>query len=439
MNENVDPATMREVQPTRPLRPSVAPPQPKRRPWLRWLTALVLAAAAILVWQRWEQLAPGTTVKKKETADKASTPPQTVRATPAVSGDMPILIDALGTVTPFATVTIRTQIAGKLMSVGFKEGQLVKVGDFLAQIDPRPYEAALAQAQGQLDKDTALLQQAQSDLARYQTLSRQDSIAKQQVDDQQFLVAQDKAAMASDQAQIDTAKLNIGYTKILSPIAGRVGLRLVDPGNYVQPSDSNGIVVVTELDPISVIFSTPEDNLPRISARLKAAGKLPVTALDRGNVQQLATGELTTYDNQVDTTTGTFKLRADFANPDNALFPNQFVNVKLLVDTLTGVVLAPNAAVQLGQKGPFVYVVKDGKTVEARDVKTGSADSAHTVIESGLTAGESVVTDGVDRLRDGADIRLAGAKPDATPGAGGQGKGQHRHGGGGKPKEEGAQ
>ena len=400
----------------------------------------MLAAIAILVWARWEQIAPGTIEKKKvASADKAESAPQTVRAVAAETGAMPITIDALGTVTPLATVTIRTQISGKLMSVGFAEGQLVKTGDFLAQIDPRPYEASLALAQGQLSKDTALMQQAQADLARYQTLSRQDSISKQQVEDQVFLVAQDKAAMASDQAQIDTATLNIGYTKILSPISGRVGLRLVDPGNYVQPTDSAGIVVVTELDPISVVFSTPEDNLPRISARLKAAGKLPITAFDRANVKPLETGELTTYDNQIDTTTGTFKLRAQFPNPDNGLFPNQFVNVKLLLDTLTGVVLTPNAAVQLGQKGPFVYVVKDGKTVEARQVKTGATDGGHTVIESGLAAGESVVTDGVDRLRDGAAIRLAGATPAATPGGGDPAKGQHRHGRGKKATEEGAQ
>jgi multidrug efflux system membrane fusion protein len=429
MNENVDPARIREVQPTRPANPALKP-IPRRRPWARALFVVVLAVAAFVAWERWEKLAPGTLPEKK-TAEKAA-PPQTIRAAQAQTGDMPITIDALGTVTPLAVVTIRTQISGRLMSVGFTEGQMVKTGDFLAQIDPRPYEAALAQAQAQLAKDTALLQQAQSDLARYQTLSKQDSISRQQVDDQAFLVAQDKAAIASDQAQIDTANLNIGYTRITSPITGRVGLRLIDPGNYVQPSDTNGLVVVTELDPISILFSTPEDNLPRISARLKAAGSLPVTAFDRANVQELEKGELTTFDNQIDTTTGTFKLRANFPNPDNKLFPNQFVNVRLLVDTLTGVILVPNAAVQLGQSGPFVYVVNDGKTVEVRNVKTGPADSAHTVIESGLKAGESVVTDGVDRLKDGAEIRFAGAPPSAG------GEGQHKHGGGRNKKDQGS-
>jgi multidrug efflux system membrane fusion protein len=429
MNENVAPPALREAQPATTPKPVVAPPRPRRRRWLRLLAALVLAVAALVAWERWERLAPGT-VDATKPAEKTAPPPQTVRAAEAVRGDMPITIDALGAVTPFATVTVHTQIAGRLMSVGYQEGQLVKTGDFLAQIDSRPYEAALAQAQGQLAKDTALEQQAQADLARYVTLNRQDSIAKQQVDDQQFLVTQDKAAIASDQAQIDTAKLNIAYCHIVSPIDGRVGLRLVDPGNYVQPSDATGLLVIAQLDPISVVFSTPEDNLPRITQRLNAGAKLPVTAFDRANVNQLAVGTLTSFDNEIDTTTGTFKLRATFANPNGALFPSQFVNVRLLVDTLSGVVLAPNAAVQLGQSGPFVYVVKDGKSVEVRKVKTGASDSRRTVIESGLEAGESVVIDGVDRLRDGAEIRLAAANPAgaAAPGAGAEGgERQHRH------------
>ena len=215
--------------------------------------------AVVVGWQYFEKIAPSTT----EGGRPAGPPAQTVRAAAAFKGDMPVTIDSLGAVTPFATVTVKTQIAGRIMQVGFQEGQMVKEGDFLAQIDPRPYEAALALAQAQLAKDTALHAQAQADLARYETLSKQDSIARQQVDDQVFLVAQDKAAMASDQAQIDTAKLNIAYCHIVSPVNGRVGLRLVDPGNYVQPSDATGIVVITQIDPISVIFSTPEDNLPR--------------------------------------------------------------------------------------------------------------------------------------------------------------------------------
>ena len=415
MNETVDPATTRVAEPTpAPVQPQDSPPRRKRR-WPRWLAALILAVIAFVAFERWEKLAPGT-VDATKPAGKTGAPPQTVRAASAARGDMPITIDALGAVTPLATITVKTQIAGKLMSVGFQEGQIVKTGDLIAQIDPRPYEAALAQAQAQLAKDTATYNQAVADLARYQTLNRQDSIAKQQVDDQVFLVASDKAAIAVDQAQIDTAKLNLSYTRILSPINGRVGLRLVDPGNYVQPSDTSGLVVITQLDPISVDFNTPEDNLPKITPRVAAGAKLPVTAFDRANVKSLATGELAAYDNQVDTSTGTVKMRASFANPDNVLFPSQFVNVRVLVDTLKNVVLAPNAALQLGQSGPFVYVVKDGKTVEVRNVKTGAADTTRTVIEQGLEAGESVVIDGVDRLRDGAEIRLVGAKPGAAGG-----------------------
>jgi multidrug efflux system membrane fusion protein len=439
MNETVDPATTRVVEPIRapvqpPVQPLAPPPPPKRR-WRRWLAALVLAVIAFVAFERWEQLAPGT-VDATKPAGKTAVPPQTIRAASAERGDMPIVIDALGAVTPLATITVKTQISGKLMSVGFQEGQIVKIGDLIAQIDSRPYEAALAQAQAQLAKDTATYNQAVADLARYQLLNKQDSIARQQVDDQVYLVASDKAAIAVDQAQIDTAKLNLGYTRIVSPINGRVGLRLVDPGNYVQPSDASGLVVITQLDPITVDFNTPEDNLPRIAPRVAAGVKLPVTAYDRANVKMLAAGELTTYDNQIDTTTGTVKMRASFTNPDNALFPSQFVNVRLLVNTLKDVVLVPNAAVQLGQSGPFVYVVKDGKTVEVRKIKTSAADNVHTVIETGLEAGESVVIDGVDRLRDGAEIRLVGAKPPDTGAAGGAGEHKHGHkkdGGGATP------
>ena len=253
-----------------------------------------------------------------------------------------------------------------MQHVGFTEGQTVKAGDFIAQIDPRPYEAALAQAQGQLAKDQALLTQAQGDLARYQQLAKQDSIAQQQVTDQMALVAQDKAAISADQALVKTAELNVGYTHIVSPITGRVGLRLVDPGNYLQPSDASGIVVITEIDPISVVFTTPEDNLPRIGARLNSGAKLPVTVLDRSNANTLTTGTLTTYDSQIDVTTGTIRMRATFDNPKGVLFPNQFVNVRLLVDTMTGAVLAPNAAIQLGASGNFVYLLNGNHGLQAR-------------------------------------------------------------------------
>src|SRR5580693_4688729 len=289
--------------------PTVAPP--RRRNLSVWIGVLAaLGGAAALAWQKFEHVAPST--DREESSGRPAQPPQTVRVAPVMLGDMPLTIDALGTVTPFETVTIRTQIAGTLQNVGFTEGQIVKAGDFLAQIDPRPYEAALAQAQGQLAKDQALLGQAQSDLARYEQLAKQDSIAMQQVADQIALVAQDKAAIAADQALVKTAELNVAYTHIVSPVTGRVGLRLVDPGNYLQPSDANGIVVITQIDPISVVFTTPEDNLPRISARLNSGAKLQVTVLDRDNVHALATGTLTTFDSQIDVTTGTIKMRSTF-------------------------------------------------------------------------------------------------------------------------------
>ena len=422
MNETVNPEKVEVTA-------SIKPGPPKRHRWGKAALVLALALAVVVVWQYVENIAPST-VDTTRPAGPAGAPAQTVRAAATVAGEMPITIDALGVVTPLATVTVKTQIAGKLMEVGFQEGQLVKQGDFLAQIDPRPFEAALAQAQGQFEKDTALYAQAQADLARYQTLNKQDSIARQQVDDQVFLVAQDKAAIATDQAQIDTAKLNIAYCHITAPVSGRVGLRLEDPGNYLQPSDAAGIVVIAQLDPISVVFSTPEDNLPQITQRLNTGATLPVTAFDRANVKQLATGALTTYDNQVDVTTGTFKLRATFANPEGTLFPNQFVNVRLLVDTLSGTVLAPNAAIQLGANGSFVYVVGDDSTVAVRKVTTGPADATNTTILSGLAVGENVVIDGVDRLRDGAKVKVrngAGATAQGQTPAGAPGQEQRQH------------
>jgi multidrug efflux system membrane fusion protein len=442
MNEafRPDEVTQRsEPAPAEP--PTVAPATveaapPRRRNWLMWIVVVAaLAAAAAYAWKRYESAAPSAS--REETSGRPAQPPQTVRVAPVIDGAMPLTIDALGTVTPFETVTIRTQIAGTLQNVGFTEGQTVKAGDFIAQIDPRPYEAALAQAQGQLAKDQALLSQAQGDLVRFQQLAKQDSIAQQQVADQVALVAQDKAAIAADQAMVKTAELNVAYTHIVSPVTGRVGLRLVDPGNYLQPSDANGIVVITQIDPISVVFTTPESNLQSISARLNTGAKLPVTVLDRDNVTALATGTLTTFDSQIDVTTGTIRMRSTFANPNGVLFPQQFVNVRLLVDTMTSVTLAPNPAIQLGASGNFVYLLNGDLTVSKRDVATGPTDGKHTVITSGLKAGDKVVIDGVDRLRDGAKVKVveraaAGngqAGAGAGPGSGGEGSaagsGQH--------------
>jgi multidrug efflux system membrane fusion protein len=330
-----------------------------------------------------------------------------IGVTAVEKGDMPVTLSQLGTVTPLAMVTVKTQLSGYLVQVGFQEGQMVKKGDFLAQIDPRPYQVALEQAQAQLAKDQALLRNAQVDLQRYNTLVSQNSIAKQTRDTQVSLVAQDEATVKVDQAQIDAQKLNLTYCRIVSPVTGRVGLRQVDAGNYVQTSDPNGIVVVTQLQPISVIFTLPEDNLPEVMKRVRAGAVLPVTAYDRTGATELAGGKLDTVDNQIDTTTGTVKLRAIFDNEQLALFPNQFVNVKLLVNTLHDADLVPNSAIQRGAPGTFVYVAKPDRTVAVQKVKLGPSDGQRIAILSGLEPGESVVTDGADRLRDGAKVTLA--------------------------------
>jgi membrane fusion protein, multidrug efflux system len=455
MNEAVRPEVAERARPAIPGAPApeTKPPPaatPRSRRLLGRLTLVAaLAAAALFAWQKIENIAIPTS--EGVNSGRSGPPPQIVRVAPVALGDMPITLDELGTVTPYETVTIKTQIANRLTEVGFTEGQIVKKGDFLAQIDPLPYQAALAQAKGQLAKDQALLAQAQSDLSRYEMLSKQDSISKQQVVDQEMLVQQDKAAIQTDQAQVQTAQVNLDYTHIVSPITGRVGLRLVDPGNYVQPSDPTGIVVITQVDPISVVFPTAEDDLPRIAARLRSGATLNVTVYDRANVNELATGTLSTYDSQIDPTTGTIKMRANFANPNGVLFPQQFVNVRLLVDTLKGVVLAPNAAVQLGPSGNFVYLLNDGGTVSKRDVVIGPANGKATTITKGLAAGDKVVIDGIDRLRDGAKVRVAGdATADAAEGSpqdqsprrnyngagggesGGAGSHRHRHGWGGQ-------
>jgi membrane fusion protein, multidrug efflux system len=332
--------------------------------------------------------------------------PQPVHVATAAHGDMPVVLTALGTVTPLATVTVQTQLSGILETVAFQEGQMVKKGDLLAQIDPRPYQISLENAQGALVRDEALLQTARLDLKRYQTLLAQDSIASQQVDTQASLVRQYEGTVKSDQANIDTYKLDLIYARITAPVSGRVGLRQVDPGNYVTPNLSNGIVVITQLQPISVIFTASEDNLPQIMKQLQTGAKLSVTAYDRSNTTSLEGGVLETLDNQIDTTTGTLKLRATFQNENNLLFPNQFVNARLLVDTVHDAVIVPTPAVLNGSMGQFVYVVQADNTVTVRPVKIGPVDGERTSIASGLEAGERVVIDGSDRLKEGAKITI---------------------------------
>jgi len=335
--------------------------------------------------------------------------PTTVGLATVAKGDIPIVIKALGNVTPLATVTIKTQITGQLIQVNFVEGQAVKKGDLLAVVDPRPYEVALQQAQGNLEKDQALLANAKIDLDRYKTLVQQNSVARQIYDTQVALVRQDEATIVTDKAAVDSAKLNLVYTRIIAPTDGRIGLRLVDPGNYVQISDGTGICVITKMQPISVLFSIPEDSLPAVRKRLRDGASLQTTAYDRAQKNQLAVGTLATTDNQIDTTTGTVKLRAMFDNADEALFPQQFVNISLLVDTVKNATVVPVAAVLRGPVGTFVYFVKADDTVEVRTIETGESDGVKIAILKGLEVGDQVVVDGTDRLREGAKIRVPGA------------------------------
>jgi multidrug efflux system membrane fusion protein len=355
----------------------------------------------------------------------------------ARTGDMPVTLNGLGTVTSLATVTVKSQISGYITQIAFTEGKDVKEGDFIVQIDPRPYQVALEQAQGALARDQALLANAKVDVARYETLFKQDSIAEQQVATQRALVAQDEGTVKTDQAQIDSARLSLAYCHLTAPVSGRLGLRQVDIGNYVTPGDSSGIVVITQIKPITVEFPVPEDSVPDIVKQIHAGKTLAVTAYDRSHTTKLAVGTLLSIDSQIDTSTGTLKIRASFPNDDESLFPNQFVNVDLLLDTLTGVTLVPQSAVQRGAPGTFVYVVKrDDSTVGVRKVTLGPGNATDVAIAKGLAPGETVVVDGADRLKDGAKVLLPAADPNAPPPADGQthhrgnGQWQGQHGDG---------
>jgi multidrug efflux system membrane fusion protein len=337
----------------------------------------------------------------------------------AKTGDIGIDLDALGTATPLRTVAVRSQVNGLLQSVNFKEGQEVKQGDVLAQVDPRPFQAALVQAQGTRARDAALLANARADLKRYQNVAPQGMIPEETLATQKALVAQYEGTLKSDQGQIDTAQLNLGYARIVAPIDGRVGLRAVDAGNTITTSDT--LVTITQLKPIDVLFTIPEDNLPELLKHMNDAS-LKVDALSRDKTTQLASGTLASLDNQIDTATGTVKAKAEFANADESLFPNQFVNVRVHLTTLTGATIVPSAALQRGADGMYVFVVNTDRTVTQRTVKTGSSQGQNIAVTDGLKPGDIVVTDGADNLRDGSRVELPGDAPPAARAAGAKGQ-----------------
>ncbi|MEB5932835.1 MdtA/MuxA family multidrug efflux RND transporter periplasmic adaptor subunit [Pseudomonas mosselii] len=402
----------------------------------RWLFGLlILLLVALLAWWLW----PVATVHKEGGGQRpgkglgmggrpgfgASTEAVPVRVEPVRVGDFPLYYKALGTVTATNTVNVRSRVAGELVKVHFKEGQQVKAGDLLAEIDPRSYRIALQQAEGTLAQNQAQLKNAQVDLARYKGLYAEDSIAKQTLDTAEAQVGQFQGLVKTNQAQVNDARLNLEFTQIRAPISGRVGLRQLDLGNLVAANDTTALVVITQTQPISVAFTLPETQLDTVLARYRSGASLPVEAWDRGDQKLLSTGVLGSLDNQIDVATGTLKFKGTFQNTDHALFPNQFVNVRLLADTLRQVVLAPAAAIQFGNDGTFAYVVNAENTINVRKLKVGASDGENTVIVEGLAAGERLVLEGTDRLREGTKVDVVedSSQVPTTPGQHLQGQG----------------
>jgi multidrug efflux system membrane fusion protein len=384
-------------------------------PARRWRlpAILVLVAIVLVVVIRWRATRSGEDARGASPA--ARTVP--VVAEPAQTADVPVYLDGIGSVTPLATVTVRTRVDGQLLSVPFREGDTVRAGDVLAEIDPRPFEVQRTQALGARARDLALLENAKVDVKRYQMLVKQEAVPRQQLDTQVALVHQYEGAVQADQGQIDDAELQLTYCHITAPTAGRLGLRLVDPGNIVHASDAGGLVVITQMQPIDVVFTLPEDSLPPVLDKLRTGGQLAVEAYDREKAHKLATGALLTVDNAIDPGTGTVRLKAEFPNDDGGLFPNQFVNARLLLDVHHGATTVPTVAIQRGVQGTFVYVVGDDHVAHARPIKVGVNESGTAAVDSGLNAGEMVVVDGAGGLRDGSPVTSV-AKDGKAPAAG---------------------
>ena len=401
------------------------PPRGRRRIWIILVVLACLGAGAWIAHGRTK----GPQQAKSPGGGTAGGAGQAARPVPVVvtavrKGDLNVYLTALGSVTPLNIVTVKSRVDGQLMKTHFTEGQVVHAGDLLAEIDPRPFQAQLTQAEGQLARDQANLANTRLDLERYQRLAQQEMIARQQLDTQQMIVNQAEASIKMNVGQIDAIKLQLTYCRITAPITGRVGLRLVDPGNVVKAADAGGLVVIAQLEPIALVFSVPEDSLQSILRRFRSGTKVPVDAFDREGRTKIATGALVAIDNQIDPATGTVRLKASFGNTDGVLYPNQFVNARVLIDVLHDAVLAPAEAIQRGPQGAYVYVVKPDKVVQMRRVQLGPSEAGVVAVRAGVADSEALVVDGAEKVQDGARVeptvrKVGPAGAPATPGAAG--------------------